>query len=78
MNRLIRNYIIIKKNKKTFFDFWEVGEGQRAAILCLRSHGKVEVSQMGPAMKLTGYHLIGLTAMMFRKNKTQTSKNENL
>ena len=73
MNRLIRNYIIIEKNKKTFFDFWEVGEVRRAAIFCLRSRGKVEVSQMGLGMKLTGYHLIILIhlLMLWKTNLDQ-------
>ena len=33
--------LLIEKNQKMFFDFWEVGE---AAIFYLRSHEKVVVS----------------------------------
>ena len=34
----------MEKNQKTFFDFWEVGEVQKAAIFYLQSHEKVVVS----------------------------------
>ena len=36
--------LLIEKNLKTFFDFWEVGEVRKAAIFYLQSREKVVVS----------------------------------
>ena len=55
--------LIEKKNRKTFFDFWEVDEVQKAAIFYLQSHEKVVVSPQ-PGTKLTGYHLMILIHLL--------------
>ena len=36
--------LLIEKNQKTFFDFWDVGEVRKAAIFYLRSREKVVVN----------------------------------
>ena len=45
-------WMMSEKNQKTFFDFWEVGEVQRAAIFCLRRCEQVGVS---PGLIGAGY-----------------------
>ena len=37
----VQEMMLIEKNQKTFFDFWEVGEVQRAAIFCLGASKKL-------------------------------------
>ena len=42
--RLVIYLVIIEKNQKTFFYFWEIGEVPKAAIFCLGRREQVEVS----------------------------------
>ena len=43
---------IVENNRKTFFNFWEVGDVQKAAIFHLGRHAEVELS---PELNVAGY-----------------------
>ena len=40
----VSSVVLVEKNQKTFFNFWEVGEVQKAAIFRLGHHVEVELS----------------------------------
>ena len=52
---------IIEKKLKNVFDFWKVGEVQRAAIFCLRRHENIGLD-LEP--NLSGYHFMNLIHLL--------------
>ena len=52
---------IIEKKLKNVFDFWKVGEVQRAAIFCLRCHENIGLD-LEP--NLSGYHFMNLIHLL--------------